>query len=522
MEVYCTRPGCPRPVNLFSDLDDNTLLKTVQQKYCTTCGMPLILVGRYIPLKLLGRGGFGAAFLARDRYTPAMRQCVVKQFQPSGDLTPHQLQIAQSLFEREGAVLEELGNSHPQIPDLLAFFELDVPNPHAAKADRFFYLVQEFIDGENLEDELARRGAFSEADVEEVLTEVLKILQFVHDHGSIHRDIKPSNIMRRRDGRLYLLDFGAVKQVTSKAAVGGQSSNASTGIYSMGFAPPEQIAGDAVYPATDLYALGVTCITLLTGKQPNELYDAYSNCWKWKDHAKVSDRLATVLDRMLMPAPNQRYQSADEALAALQGPPPPPQRRSPATVIPPQKPSATPQPRPTATRPTPARPPIPIAQPQPAPIAAVPPSSPQSSAAPASTPVPLPPLPPPPAKPTFSLLEWIGGAAFTGFEGGLLAIALLSFVGTTIVSAGFWLILMGALILAQQRRIIERVDLLIIAGVTLAMILIFPPLRSFQLLQILGNPTKAILVLVTLAALVAVAIALLFRLIYRLLSLLIR
>jgi serine/threonine-protein kinase len=108
MEVYCTRPGCPRPQNFFSDLDDSNSLKTVQQKFCTTCGMPLILSGRYLPVKLLGQGGFGTAFLARDRYTPAMRQCVAKLLQPPANLNPQQLQIAQNLFEREAAVLEEL------------------------------------------------------------------------------------------------------------------------------------------------------------------------------------------------------------------------------------------------------------------------------------------------------------------------------------------------------------------------------------------------------------------------------
>ncbi|HEY9647056.1 MAG TPA: protein kinase, partial [Chroococcidiopsis sp.] len=314
MEVYCTRPGCPRPTNYFADLDNVNTLKTVQQKFCTTCGMPLILLGRYVPSKLLGKGGFGSAFLARDRYTPAMRQCVVKLFQPAGSLSPAQLKVAQELFEREGEVLENLGNRHPEIPDLLAFFELDVASAIPNKSEKFFYLVQEFIDGENLEDELAKQGPFSETEVLRVLVSILKILQFVHDNGSIHRDIKPSNIMRHRDGRLYLLDFGAVKQVASAAAGGGQGS---TGIYSMGFAPPEQMAGNVVYPATDLYALGVTCITLLTGKQPNELYDAYSNGWKWRDHAQVSDRLGLVLDRLLLATPSERFQSAKEVIEAL-------------------------------------------------------------------------------------------------------------------------------------------------------------------------------------------------------------
>lgn len=121
MEILCTRPGCPRPQNVFADLDNSTTLRTAQQKYCTCCGMPLILAGRYLPSRLLGQGGFGAAFLARDRYTTTMRQCVVKQFQPSGNLTQQQLELAQTLFEREAAVLEDLGNRHEQIPDLYAF-----------------------------------------------------------------------------------------------------------------------------------------------------------------------------------------------------------------------------------------------------------------------------------------------------------------------------------------------------------------------------------------------------------------
>ena len=124
MQLYCTRLGCSKPTNVFDDLDNLTTLKTTKQKFCTHCGMSLILADRYLPTKLLGQGGFGAAFLARDRYTPGLRQCVVKQFQPSGRLTPDQLQMAQDLFDREAEALEQLGRQHPQIPDLFAFFEL--------------------------------------------------------------------------------------------------------------------------------------------------------------------------------------------------------------------------------------------------------------------------------------------------------------------------------------------------------------------------------------------------------------
>ena len=292
MDLYCTRPGCQKPENFFTDLDDPATLKAVQQKFCTNCGMPLILVGRYLPQKLLGQGGFGAAFLARDRYTPGLRRCVVKQFQPSTTLSAKQLQIAQDLFEREAEALEYLGNTHPQIPDLFASFELAVPASQGSKDGQFFYLVQEYIDGQTMEQEMEQTGAFSEDNLLNVLQEILKVLQFVHENDSIHRDIKPSNIMRHRNGLIYLLDFGAVRQATK---VGVKS----TGIYSEGFAPPEQMAGGEVYPSSDLYALAVTCVMLLTTKQPSELLDTYSNIWQWRSHCSVGDRLADILDRML-------------------------------------------------------------------------------------------------------------------------------------------------------------------------------------------------------------------------------
>jgi len=469
MEIYCTRPSCPRPQNYFVDIDDSATLKTVQQKYCTTCGMPLILVGRYLTLKLLGQGGFGTAFLARDRYTPGMRRCVVKQFKPASDLTQTQLQIAQNLFEREAEVLEELGSQHDQIPELFAFFELTVPSFHSPNSEKFFYLVQEFIDGENLEEELAQKGKFSEAEVLEVLRQILPVLKFVHEHGSIHRDIKPSNIMRAPQGRLHLLDFGAVKQL---AKVAGSASVRSTGIYSMGFAPPEQMAGGEVYPSTDLYALAVTCLTLLTGKEAGELFDAYNNQWKWRSYVRVSDRLANVLDRMLLPAPNQRFGSAQEVLDALT-----PQHSSQSTVI---------------------------SQPQ---VFAPPNRS--TGQATSSVPVVA-----PPSRPAFSTIELLVGAAFSGFEGTLIAIALSGLLHSPAIMLGLSLVILGGLIFAQFRRWIEKFDLLIIVGISLAAILFvpIPALRD-------GLTLQEIAFLAVAAGLVAIALAALFRLIYKLLSL---
>jgi len=492
MELCCTRPTCPRPLNRFTDLDDSATLKAVPQKYCTACGMPQILAGRYLPLKLLGRGGFGAAFLSRDRYTPMMRQCVVKQFQPSGNLTSDQLQIAQRLFEREAEVLESLGNRHPQIPDLLAFFELDVPSRTPGETERFFYLVQEFIDGLNMEELLEQKRIFSEAEVTEMLREILKVLKFVHDNGSIHRDIKPSNIMRHRDGRYYLLDFGAVKQVTTTAAMVGQKPDRSTGIYSRGYAPPEQVAGSVVYPATDLYALAVTAITLLTGKQPYDLFDSLSNSFNWRNDAQVSDRFAAVLDRLLLPAPSQRFQTAEQVMVALEAPPPP-------------------------SKPTPLPVPVPNPIPQPA--------SPVSKApAPKSNPVPLsPPAPPLANRPGFSLMEILGSAAFTGFEGGLVAIALASLLGT-MLAPSFWLALlgiMGAMIFAQNRRWIEKIDLVLIAAISLGLVVFLSPLNqaiAVSIVNAVGSKLVAILLLPILAGLLAMVITIVFRLIYNLLS----
>ncbi|MBD1844219.1 serine/threonine protein kinase [Cyanobacteria bacterium FACHB-63] len=457
MQIHCTRPGCARPINHFPDLDDPNILKSVPQKFCTHCGMALILAGRYLPSKLLGQGGFGAAYLGRDRYTPKLRQCVIKQFQPSGNLNPTQLKIAQDLFEREAEVLEQLGREHPQIPDLFAFFELTAPNVQTRQETKFFYLVQEYIDGQTLEEELAQTGKFSESDILIVLKQVLSILDFVHENGSIHRDIKPSNIMRHRNQRLYLLDFGAVKFVTK--AVGNLQS--STGIYSTGYAPPEQMAGGQVLPCSDLYALAVTCIVLITNKLPQDLFDSYNNTWKWQGFAQVSSGLAEVLDRMLQYAPADRYQSAAEVLTALA-----PKSIAPAPVVAP--------PPPVARRRT--------------------------------------------SISRFSTIEIMSSALFTGFEAGILAIVLVSLLGTTMISTVFWLALVGILVVAQLWRFIEKIDLLILAVISVLIVGFVRQLNWAGAFVQAGNPFLNLLIVAGLTGLLALAIALLFRLIYKFVS----
>jgi serine/threonine protein kinase len=452
MEVLCTRPNCPRPRNQCPDLDDSDRLATIDQKFCTTCGMPLILGGRYLPIKLLGKGGFGAAFLAIDRHRPKIR-CVIKQFQPSISLSPQALEMAKNLFIREADVLEELGNAHPQIPDLFAFFPLRVMNQLTGKEDQFFYLAQEFIDGQTLEEMLAERNApFSEAEARQVLEEMLRVLEFVHENGSIHRDIKPSNIMRDKKGRWYLLDFGAVKQATSS----NDPNERSTTIYSAGYAPPEQQLGKQVSPATDLYALAVTVITLLTNQDPGNLYDASEKLWYWEKYApNITPRLAQILDRMLEPEPGSRFQSSREVLEAL---------------------------TPAVTPPT-------VIQPPP--------------------PVPTPPSPKPVIRPVrFSLLETLGNAAFTGFEGAFLTIALSSILPSVGLIVAF--MVCGALVFALYRRIIEGTDLPIIAVISLGLLFI-PSLRGTL-------PFIDSALILGLTGVGAIAITAFFRLIYQIVA----
>ena len=512
MKIICTRPGCLNPLNLFRDLDNEAKIRTVQQRYCSTCGMPLLLADRYIPSKLLGQGGFGAAFLARDRYKPKMPQCVVKLFQPSRNLNAHELAIAQNLFEREAVVLEELGRKHSQLPDLYAFFTPIVNNSRDTGSEQYFYLAQEFIDGQDLEKELASKGKFSEAEVTEVLTEILKVLQFIHDHNTIHRDIKPSNIMRNQEGRLYLLDFGAVKQIAA-----GSKQPKSTGIYSEGFAPPEQTSGSQVYPSTDIYALAVTCITLLTGKPAEELYDSFNRSWHWQNYApKISDRLIDTLNKMLLPTPAQRFQSASAALAALAVNSSSPVSNSRRGVSPKRSRTAlakrAPRHAPTSSAKNSSK--------------NVPPNSPIISTifiSPSSPSTPIPaaksilPTPVPSSSPiqrtkrSFSLVEVLGSAAFTGFEGALFYVGLTSALSISGVSLGIFGMVMGGLIFALNRRVIEKIDLLIFASITVALIFFVP---AFQ--GALG--VQSVLIIAAMSAAGAIAITAFFRLIHQLLS----
>ncbi|MBE9037451.1 serine/threonine-protein kinase [aff. Roholtiella sp. LEGE 12411] len=294
---YCLNPTCLNPENL------------AYSQMCQSCGSRLLLRDRYRVFKPLGQGGFGATFLANDQALPGEPSCVIKQLRPSGN-TPHVLQMARELFEREAKTLGKIGN-HPQIPRLLDYFE----------EQEQFYLVQEYISGDTLQEEVKHNGILSETGVKQFLSETLPLLQYIHERKVIHRDIKPANLIRRsQDARMVLIDFGAVKNQVSQA-VPSQSGHTALTAYAIGtpgFAPPEQMAMRPVY-ASDIYALGVTCIYLLTGKTPKDLeYNSTTGEMMWESVVQVSNHLTNVLRKMLEMSVRTRYQSAEEVLRALE------------------------------------------------------------------------------------------------------------------------------------------------------------------------------------------------------------
>ena len=307
---YCLNPKCDQPVNLADNSQKSEPLK-LELKFCKNCGAKLQLKGLYEAIALIGQGGMGRTFRGID-WGRLGQPCAIKQFLPQVR-EPRLLDKAIALFEREARQLQDLG-SHPQIPELIAYFE----------AEGCLYLVQELIEGDNLYNELQKHGAFDGAKISQLLLEILPVLQFVHDRQVIHRDIKPDNIIRRispnnleiSQNSLVLVDFGAAKSIKANKA-----NRTGTLIGSAEYIAPEQARGKAV-TQSDLYSLGVTCIHLLTGISPFDLYDDISDRWIWREklvHAIPSD-LAKIIDRLLAKAISDRYSSANQVLEDLRSP----------------------------------------------------------------------------------------------------------------------------------------------------------------------------------------------------------
>ncbi|MEB3216647.1 MAG: tetratricopeptide repeat protein [Nostocales cyanobacterium 94392] len=264
------------------------------------------LVGRYQIISNLGGGGFGETFIACDTHLPGSPKCVVKKLKPQAT-DPVTLETARRLFDTEAKVLYKLGrNEH--IPQLLAYFE----------ENKQFYLVQEYIQGHDLNEEIKPGKPISENQVISLLQEILEILEFVHQQKVIHRDINPRNILRQeKDGKLVLIDFGAVKQITTQVVSTRNQTKFTVAIGTPGYIPSEQAQGEPRF-SSDIYALGIIIISAITGLSNEELEkDDDTNEIVWQKYATVSPEFAEIVDTMVRYDFRMRYSSATQALQAL-------------------------------------------------------------------------------------------------------------------------------------------------------------------------------------------------------------
>ncbi|MDZ8183641.1 MAG: serine/threonine-protein kinase [Nostoc sp. ChiSLP02] len=312
--ICCLNPDCPNPLNPNG------------KKFCQSCGTPLVslLRNRFRVIRVLSdEGGFGRTYLSED-IDKLNERCVVKQLAPKFQGTWSQKK-AMELFAQEAQRLQDLGE-HPQIPTLLAYFE----------QDGCLYLVQQFINGDNLLKELQqRKKPYSAREIQAILLDLLPVLKFIHDRNVIHRDIKPENIIRNKsDGRLSLIDFGSSKQFTARV-----HNKSGTSIGSHGYSPLEQIRDGKAVKASDLFGLGATCFHLLTGTSPFQLWMESGYAWvsNWRQYLRtpLNAELDLVIDKLLKKDIQQRYQSVDEVLKDLMQKQPlalPPARNSTVTI----------------------------------------------------------------------------------------------------------------------------------------------------------------------------------------------
>ncbi len=275
-----------------------------------------IINNRYLIQKVLGQGGLGRTYLASDTHR-FNEPCVLKEFAPLGS-GKYELEKSRDLFKREAKILHHI--THPQIPKFLACFE-----GHGR-----LFLVQEFVNGKTysalLQERQRNQMVFSEIEIVKWLLNLLPILEYIHDLGIIHRDISPDNIMQPDGKELpVLIDFGVGKLTnTAPSEYGQQGSVAHSYVGKMsfvgkiGYAPREQISMGRCSPSSDIYALGVTALVMLTGKEPTALLDQYSLEWQWRKFVQVSPQLASILNQMIEERPSERYQSAQKVLQHIE------------------------------------------------------------------------------------------------------------------------------------------------------------------------------------------------------------
>ncbi len=267
-----------------------------------------VLQNRYRIIQILGQGGFGRTYLAEDQRR-FNELCAIKEL-ISTATEAHALEKAQELFHREAAILYQV--EHPQVPKFRERFE----------QDQRLFLVEDYVAGKTYRDLLAERQAvnqtFTEAEVLQLMRSLLPVLEHIHSRGIIHRDISLENIiLRDSDTKPVLIDFGVVKELATKLRSPDSTAPITT-VGKLGYSPSEQMQTGRAYPSSDLYALAVTAIVLLTGREPSTLFDENQLTWNWQRWVRVNPRFAMVLNRMLNHIPSDRFQSAADVIQALQ------------------------------------------------------------------------------------------------------------------------------------------------------------------------------------------------------------
>jgi serine/threonine protein kinase len=267
-----------------------------------------VLQNRYRIIQIVGQGGFGRTYLAEDQRR-FNELCAIKEL-ISTATEALAWQKAQELFHREAAILYQI--EHPQVPKFRERFE----------QDQRLFLVEDYVAGQTYRTMLAERQGvgqtFTEAEVLQLIELLLPVLEHIHSRGIIHRDISPENIiLRDSDAKPVLIDFGVVKELATRLR-SPDSTMPETTVGKLGYSPSEQMQTGGAYPSSDLYALAVTAVVLLTGKEPSDLFDENQLTWNWQRWVKVNPRFAVVLNRMLNHLPSDRYQNAANVSQALQ------------------------------------------------------------------------------------------------------------------------------------------------------------------------------------------------------------
>jgi eukaryotic-like serine/threonine-protein kinase len=258
-----------------------------------------IINNKYQIISLLGEGGMAKTYSAFDLNNNQKVAIKVVSFTEAKDWK------ILELFEREAKILATL--NHPFIPYYLDYFYLDTEN------NRTFYLIQELIEGNSLGNLVKQGWRIAETEIKDIAIQILEILNYLHNLETpvIHRDIKPQNIICSQDGKVFLVDFGAVTEVYQNTL-----NYSNTFVGTMGYMAPEQLRGQATF-SSDLYSLGTTLLFLITHRPPSELSQVRMKFDLSK--LSISPQFSQWLNKILQPIEEDRFSTVQEALNVLQG-----------------------------------------------------------------------------------------------------------------------------------------------------------------------------------------------------------